>query len=92
MGHPKSLKLDSLERLTRDLTVRLLYTDAITGKQWQTELPRKRAKIWTQDAIVMKEWKDPKIVLPGHPLQDQRRLFSWIKDNVDFPVRGQRVP
>jgi hypothetical protein len=90
-GHPRTLKVEPLERLTRDVTIRLLYTDAVTGKQWMTEMPRKRVKVWTQDAVVMREWKDPKIVLPGHPLQDQRRLFNWIKDNVDFPVRGQRV-
>lgn len=90
-AHVRSLKLDPLERLTRDLTLRLLYTDAVTGRSWQTEVPRKRAKIWTQDAVIMKEWRDSKIMLPGHPLQDQRRFFDWLKDNVDFAVRAQRI-
>ena len=40
------------------------YTDAVTAKNWRDEVPRKRVKIWTQDAVVMADWKDPKLMLP----------------------------
>jgi hypothetical protein len=73
------------------VTVRLLYTDAVTGKDWQTQIPRKRVKIWTQDAAVMVYWKDPAVTVAGKPLAQQEKFFAWIKNNVDFAVRGKRV-
>jgi len=30
-------------------------------------------------------------MLPDTTLEKQERLFSWIKDNVDFGVRARRV-
>jgi len=87
----KKIHLKPLEMLSRNVTLRLLYTDAVTGMNWQKEIPRKRVKIWTQDAAVMAQWKDPKILLPGKPFDQQGVFFNWIKDNVDFNVRAQRV-
>lgn len=80
-----------LELLARNITVRLLYTDAVVGKNWQTQVPRKRIKIWTTDAEVLESWKDPNILLPETPFEKQERFFDWIKDNVDFGVRSRRV-
>jgi len=87
----RGIRLRPLENLSRNITLRVLYTDAVTGKGWRDEVPRKRVKVWTQDAIVMTEWKDPKTLLPGRPSASQQKFFSWVKDNVDFQPRLRRV-
>lgn len=86
-----SIVLDPLERLARSVTVRLLYTNAVVGKSWQTTVRRKRVKVWTQDAEVMKTWKDPKILLADVSFDEQPHFFDWVRDNVDFGVRAHRV-
>lgn len=86
-----SIELGPLERLARSVTVRLLYTNAVVGKSWQTQVSRKRIKVWTQDADVMRAWKDPKIMLAGVPFEEQRHFFAWVGDNVDFGVRARRI-
>ena len=87
----KLIDLSSVEKLSRNVTLRLLYTDASVGKQWESVVPRKRVKVWTQEAPVMETWKDPKIFLPDKPIDQQEMFFKWIKDNVDFNVRMKRV-
>ncbi|MDQ3233709.1 MAG: hypothetical protein M3Q07_17970 [Pseudobdellovibrionaceae bacterium] len=87
----KMLQLKPLENLTRKMTIRVLYTSAVTGAAWQDEVPRKRVRIWTQDDQVMAQWQAPDIFLKDVPFEKQDRLFKWIKDNVDFPVREKRV-
>lgn len=87
----KDIIVKPLELLARNITIRLLYTDAVVGKDWQTKVSRKRVKIWTQDAQVMVSWKDPNILLPDTTYESQERFFKWIKDNVDFGVRSRRV-
>lgn len=87
----RNLKVEPLEGLSRNITLRVLYTDAVTAKNWRDEVPRKRVKIWTQDAVVMAEWKDPKLMLPDQPLPRQARFFSWVRENVDFQPRLKRV-
>ncbi|RMD95635.1 MAG: hypothetical protein D6814_12920 [Calditrichaeota bacterium] len=88
----RSIDVRPLERLARSVTIRLLYTSATVGQEWQTKIPRRRVKIWTQDAEVMVLWKDPKILNPENTApEDQVQLFNWIKDNVDFGVRARRV-
>ncbi len=87
----RGIRLRPLENLSRNITLRILYTDAVTGKGWRDEVPRKRVKVWTQDAIVMSEWKDPKTLIPGRPSAAQQKFFSWVKDNVDFQPRLRRV-
>jgi hypothetical protein len=87
----RNIKLKPLESLSRNITLRILYTDAVTAKSWREEVPRKRVKIWTQDAVVMAEWKDPKTLIPGETPTEQHKLFSWVKDNVDFQPRLRRV-
>lgn len=87
----RTIQLKPLEGLSRNVTLRLLYTDAVTGASWQNDIPRQRVKIWTQDASVMADWKSSNLFKEGTPLAEQDRLFSWVKDNVDFSVRSQRV-
>lgn len=86
-----SIVLAPLERLARSVTVRLLYTNAVVGKNWQTAVSRKRVKVWTQDAEVMTAWKDPKILLADVSFDEQPYFFEWVQDNVDFGVRAHRV-
>jgi hypothetical protein len=86
-----SLKLHPLERLSRNITIRLLYTDPVTGNKWETVVPRRRVKIWTQDAKVMTSWNDSTIYIPGEPIGQEKRWIGWVKDNVDFGVRARRV-
>jgi hypothetical protein len=86
-----SIVVNPLERLARSVTVRLLYTNAVVGKSWQTKVKRRRVKIWTQDGEVMLSWKDPKILIPGKQLEEQNQFFGWINDNVNFGVRSRRV-
>jgi len=87
----RAIRLKPLENLSRNITLRVLYTDAITAKGWRNKVPRKRVKVWTQDAIVMAEWKDPKTLIPGRDPAAQQKFFSWVKDNVDFQPRLRRV-
>jgi hypothetical protein len=87
----RSIKLKPLESLSRNITLRVLYTDAVTAKSWRDEVPRKRVKVWTQDAVVMAEWKSPKTLIPGRAPADQQKFFSWVRDNVDFQPRLRRV-
>jgi hypothetical protein len=87
----RSIDLSPLEKLSRNITVRLLYTDPRVGKKWENQIPRRRVKVWTQDATVMETWKDPKIFLPDEPMEKQDKFFHWLKNNVDFGVRMQRV-
>jgi len=87
----RSIKLKPLENLSRNITLRVLYTDAVTAKSWRDEVPRKRVKVWTQDAVVMAEWKSPKTLVPGKAPTEQQKFFSWVKDNVDFQPRLRRV-
>ncbi|MDZ7808494.1 MAG: hypothetical protein U5K71_15480 [Gracilimonas sp.] len=87
----RSLDLSPLERLSRNITIRVLYTDATSGRNWQTNVPRRRVKIWTQDAEVMTTWNDSTLYDPEQPLREQGRFIAWIEDNVDFGVRARRV-
>lgn len=87
----RSLDFSPLERLSRNITIRLLYTDASTGKNWQTQIPRRRVKVWTQDAQVMSAWNDSTLFIPDQPLKEQDRFIEWVEDNVDFGVRARRV-
>jgi hypothetical protein len=87
----RSINVKPLERLARSVTIRLLYTNAVVGKDWQTKVKRRRVKIWTQDAEVMVSWKAPNILIPEKPFEEQIEFFKWLKDNVDFGVRARRV-
>jgi hypothetical protein len=87
----RKVSLNPLENLSRNVTVRLVYTDAVTGKEWRDEVPRRRVKVWTQDAAVMVTWKDPSVWQNGKPIAEQAKFLEWVKDNVDFGVRSKRV-
>ena len=61
----RNIKVKPLETLSRNVTLRVLYTNAVVGMGWRSKVPRRRVKIWTQDAQVMTSWKDKKILQPN---------------------------
>ncbi len=87
----RSISLKPLEILSRNITVRVLYTSAGTGRSWQTEVPRSRVKVWTQDADVMVSWKDPALFSPDQPIGEQEKFIQWVADNVNYGVSARRV-
>jgi hypothetical protein len=87
----RSIKFKPLESLSRNITVRLLYTTAEVGNKWQTRVPRSRVKVWTQDAEVMVSWKDPTMLIAEKPLKEQASFLRWVKENVDYGVASRRV-
>ena len=87
----RKILLKPLETLSRNVTLRLLYTTPDNRMGWMERVPRRRVKIWAQDDEVMITWKDPKIFLPDTPIAQQERFFAWVADNVDFNVRSRRV-
>ncbi len=87
----RNVKLQPLEKLSRNVTVRLLYTDPVIARKWRSKVKRTRVKVWTQDADIMMLWKDPKIWEPMKSEEKREKLFEWIRDNVDFSVRAQKI-
>ncbi|MEX0905304.1 MAG: hypothetical protein WD604_11555 [Balneolaceae bacterium] len=87
----RDINVNMLERLSRNITIRLLYTNPSDGRSWQTEVPRRRVKIWTQDADVMETWDDSTIYIPDLPIEQQERWMEWTMSNVNYNVRARRV-
>jgi hypothetical protein len=79
------IDLSPLEFLSRDVTVRLLYADPPVAQLWEKRVPRKRVRLWTQDAEVMKGWRRHRI--GGVALERQDSLWSWVQHIVDPRVR-----
>ena len=84
-----TVDLAPLDYLSRSVTVRLLYATPGVSQQWEQRVPRKRVRIWTQDAQVMQGWR--RHVVPGVAPEAQDALWTWTKDIVDFRVRRSRV-
>jgi hypothetical protein len=84
-----SIDLTPLEFLSRSVTVRVLYSSPTVGDNWKRQIPRKRVRIWTQEAQVMAGWH--KQFRPGLPLERQDNLWKWVQDNVDFRARGGQL-
>lgn len=85
----KRINLKPLEYLSRSVTVRLLYAPPRVAQQWEKRVPRKRVKLWTQDADVMQGWRRHKVA--SLPMERQDSLWSWMKNVVDFRVRRGNV-
>src|SRR5207245_9524993 len=81
--------LSPLEFLSRNVTVRLLYADPPIAQLWEKRVPRKRVRLWTQAAEVMKGWR--RHVLEGVPMEKQDSLWSWVRNVVDMRVRRDGV-
>lgn len=87
----RTIDFSPLENLARNVTIRLLYTNAVVGNNWRNKIPRQRVKVWTQDAEVMLNWKNDDVLLNETKFSEQKKFFSWIKDLVDFNPRSKRV-
>jgi hypothetical protein len=85
----KRVKLKPLEYLSRSVTVRLLYASPKVAQRWEKLVPRKRVRLWTQDADVMQGWR--RHMLASAPMERQDSLWSWMKNVVDFRVRRGNV-
>ncbi|HEX7336884.1 MAG TPA: hypothetical protein VF252_06725 [Gemmatimonadales bacterium] len=85
----KRINMKPLEYLSRSVTVRLLYASPRVAQQWEKRVPRKRVKLWTQDADVMQGWRRHKVA--SLPMERQDSLWSWMKNVVDFRVRRGNV-
>jgi hypothetical protein len=85
----RRINMTPLEYLSRSVTVRLLYASPKVAQRWEKHVPRKRVRLWTQDAEVMAGWRRH-FVSTARPEQ-QDSLWSWMKNVVDFRVRRGKV-
>jgi hypothetical protein len=81
----RRIKMQPLEYLSRSVTVRLLYASPRVAQRWERHVPRKRVRLWTQDADVMAGWR--RHMVAGIRPEQQDSLWSWMKNVVDFRVR-----
>jgi hypothetical protein len=81
----RRINLKPLEYISRSVTVRLLYASPQVAQKWEMHVPRKRVRLWTQDADVMAGWRRH-VVASARP-EKQDSLWSWMKNVVDFRVR-----
>ena len=85
----QQIDLNSLEYLSRNITVRLVYVNPKIAQQWRTQISRQRVRLWTVDAEVMKGWKNQ--MQPSVDTAHQDRFWKWVQDNVDFRVRSVKL-
>jgi hypothetical protein len=85
----QQIDLKPLEYLSRNLTIRLAYVDPVVGKKWRTLVPRQRVRVWTVEGEVMERW--PEHMDDGVALAEQERFWTWLEDNVNFPIRATSV-
>ena len=85
----RRVNLTPLEYLSRSVTVRLLYASPRVAQRWEKHVPRKRVRLWTQDADVMEGWR--RHVVASKAPEQQDSLWSWMKNVVDFRVRRGKV-
>ena len=89
-GSPDSFKtidLRTLEFLSRNLTVRLIYASPKVGDYWRRLIPRQRVRFWAVEREVMVGWRAQ--VKPDADPARQDRLWQWVRDNVDYRVRAR---
>lgn len=83
------IDLSPLEYLSRSVTVRLLYASPSVGDDWKRKIPRRRVRMWTEEAQVMAGWHTQ--LKPDLPPAQQHSLWKWVHDNVDFRVRAANL-
>jgi hypothetical protein len=85
----RTINLEPLEFLSRNVTVRLLYANPQVAVRWEQDIPRRRVRMWTVDNEVMDGWSAH--VAPGQEVEQQEGLWTWIRENVDFRVRRRLI-
>ena len=89
-GAPESFKtidLSSLEFLSKNVTVRLIYASPKVGDHWRRLIPRQRVRFWAVEREVMIGWRAQ--VQPDADPVSQDQLWKWVRDNVDYRVRAR---
>ena len=84
-----AIDVSPLEYLSRSVTLRVLYPTPSVAANWRSGVSRKRVRLWTQDAEVMRGWDAQ--VRAGLAIEEQDLLWTWVTDNVDFRVRRERI-
>ena len=84
-----SIDVSPLEYLSRSVTVRVLYPTPSVAANWRSGVSRRRVRLWTQDAEVMRGWEAQ--IRPELAIDEQEFLWTWVTDNVDFRVRRERI-
>jgi hypothetical protein len=85
----RRINVTPMEYISRSVTVRLLYASPKVAQRWEKFVPRKRVRLWTQDADVMAGWR--RHFVPTARMEQQDSLWSWMKNVVDFRVRRGKV-
>jgi hypothetical protein len=85
----QEIKLNPLEYLARNITLRLTYVSPKVGDHWRSYVPRNRVRLWTVDGEVMKGWKNQ--LVSDVPTEQQERFWKWVQENVDFPIRSSKI-
>lgn len=81
----RKIDLSGLEYLARNVTLRIIYVSPRVGEYWRTLVPRQRVRIWTVADEVMKGWQEQ--LAPQAEPDGQKRLWQWVRDNLDYRVR-----
>ena len=84
-----TIDVSPLEYLSRSVTVRVLYPTPTVASSWRRGVTRRRVRLWTQDAEVMRGWEAQ--FRSELVMEEQDLLWTWVMDNVDFRVRRERI-
>lgn len=82
----KKINVGGLEYLSKNTTVRILYPRPTVAVHWEKAVPRRRVRMWTVDDEVMNTWRSH--YKAGVAPENQKELWKWVGDNVDFRVRS----
>jgi hypothetical protein len=85
----EKLDVSSLEYLARNVTIRILYPSPKVAAEWERKVPRQRVRIWPVEREVMGGWREQ--LQNRANLEDEKRLWKWIRDIVDHRARRQTI-
>ncbi|MCI0371720.1 MAG: hypothetical protein L0214_10135 [candidate division NC10 bacterium] len=85
----EKIDVSGLEYLARNVTIRVLYASPKVAAEWERKIPRERIRIWPVEAEVMGGWREQFENQPN--LEDEKRLWKWIRDIVDHRARRQTI-
>ena len=89
VGAYDKIDVSSLEYLARNVTIRVLYPSPKVAAEWERKIPRQRVRIWPVEAEVMGGWREQVENRPN--IEDEKRLWKWMRDIVDHRVRRQAI-
>jgi hypothetical protein len=83
----EKIDVSGLEYLARNVTIRVLYPTPKVAAEWERKIPRQRVRIWPVEAEVMVGWREQVENRPN--IEDEKRLWKWMRDIVDHRARRQ---